>query len=34
MIRGEKRGDFVVKFEIEFPNDLTPEQKKKLNDIL
>jgi len=34
MIRGEKRGNFVVKFEIEFPNDLTPEQKKKLNDIL
>ena len=34
MIRGENRGNFIVKFEIDFPSDLTQEQKKSLNEIL
>ena len=32
--RGEQRGNLIIRFEVEFPNTLTTEQKNKLKDIL
>mgnify|MGYP001459579147 CR=1 FL=1 len=34
MMEGEMKGSLIISFEIEFPRNLTEEQKKKLNEIL
>lgn len=34
MIRGEKRGNMIIIFDIEFPKNLSDDQKKKIKNIL
>lgn len=34
MIRGEKRGNMIINFDIEFPKNLSDKQKEKLKNIL
>ena len=34
MIRGEKMGNLIIKFDVDFPKNLSDEQKEKLKNIL